>query len=188
LAQEHSGRGAALAAPPVRAKLVLPHPMPHSRVQIRDLQNHRLVAAIEFLSPTNKRGPGRKQYLRKRLHILHSTAHLIELDLLRRGRRLPWTGELPPASYYVYLSRAGTRPDIDIWPITLGEHLPVVPVPLLDGDADVALDLQQALTGVYEASRYDLLLYYTDAPEVPLASAEAEWVDRVLKDKGLRQK
>jgi hypothetical protein len=160
--------------------------MPHSQVEIRDLQDHRLVTAIEFLSPTHKRGAGRKQYLRKRLHILRSTTHLIELDLLRHGRRLPWTRKLPPASYYVYLSRAETRTEIDIWHLGLPQALPEVPVPLLNGDPDVPLDLQMALTAVYDSSRYDLLLNYSEPSDIPLAPAQADWVDRWLKQKGCR--
>jgi hypothetical protein len=184
--QVESGSATAIAPPPVRARLVLPHRMPHSRVEIRDLQNHRLVAAIEFLSPTNKRGAGRKQYLRKRLQILRSTTHLIELDLLRQGRRLPWTRKLPPASFYAYLCRADTRTEMEIWPITLSQELPVIPVPLLPGDADVPLELQQALTAVYDSSQYGLLLNYGAEPDVPLSPAEATLVDRILREKGHR--
>jgi len=183
---EAVGHPTAVAEPPVRAKLVLPHRMPHSQVEIRDLQNHRLVTAIEFLSPTNKRSLGRKQYLRKRLQILHSTAHLIELDLLRQGQRLPWSGKLPAASYYVYLSRADTRREIGIWPIALSARLPVIPVPLLKPDPDVLLDLQQAVAAVYESSRYELLLNYGADPDVPLTGAQAKWANRLLREKGLR--
>jgi hypothetical protein len=186
LSQERAGSAVAIAGPPVRSRLVLPHRVPHSQVEIRDLKDRRLVAAIEFLSPTNKRGPGRRQYLRKRLQILRSTAHLIELDLLRHGRRLPWSLKPPPASYYVYVSRATTRSEIDIWPIALAQPLPVVPVPLLNNDPDVPLDLQQAVTAVYDASRYDVLLNYADDPDVPLGADEAAWVDRLLKEKGCR--
>jgi hypothetical protein len=186
VASEGLGRSTAIAEPPVRARLVLPHPMPHSQVEIRDLQDHRLVTAIEFLSPTNKRGLGRKQYLRKRLQILHSTAHLLELDLLRQGRRLPWSGKPPAASYYLYLSRADKRQDIGIWPIDLAAPLPVVPVPLLHPDPDVPLDLQQAVAAVYDASHYELLLNYGAEPDVPLPAAQANWADRLLREKGLR--
>ena len=176
----------AVSDAPVHAPLVLPHPQPHSQVEIRDLQNNRLVTAIEFLSPTNKRGPGRKQYLRKRLRILQSKAHLIELDFLRRGRRLPWNGDPPPASYYVYLSRADRRSEIGIWPLALADRLPVIPVPLLNGDPAVPLDLQQAVNDVYSASQYDLLLNYTECPDIPLEPSEKAWVDNLLKEKGIR--
>jgi hypothetical protein len=46
--------------------------------------------------------------------------------------------------------------------------LPVVPVPLLPGDADVTLDLQQALTNVYDLLGYDLAIDYSGPPELSL--------------------
>ncbi|HEV8061435.1 MAG TPA: DUF4058 family protein, partial [Gemmataceae bacterium] len=184
--RQHSKSPLAIAEAPVQLRLVLPHRRPHSQIEIRDLQKNRLVTAIEFLSPTNKRAPGRKQYLRKRLRILQSRAHLIELDLLRRGRRLPWSGNPPPASYYVYLSRAEKRPEIGIWPLALPDRLPVIPVPLLNDDPAVPLDLQQAVNAVYDSCRYDLLLNYGDGPDVPFASTEMAWVDQMLREKGIR--
>src|SRR5437667_9779410 len=44
---------------------VVPVPIPHYRIEIRDVESRELVTAIEFLSPTNKKGKGRRQYLRK---------------------------------------------------------------------------------------------------------------------------
>ncbi len=55
-------------------------------VEIRDRRNRQLVTGIELLSPANKRpGGDRDQYLAKRQRILASTAHLVEIDLLRGG-------------------------------------------------------------------------------------------------------
>jgi hypothetical protein len=183
---ESPGQVTVMAAAPVQTKLILPHRVPLSQVEIRDLENRLLVTTIEFLSPANKRGQGRKQYLHKRLQILRSKVHLIELDWLRRGQRLPWSGQLPPASYYVYLSRGNRRSVIDVWPIKPAQLLPVIPVPLLNGDPDVPLDLQQAFSAVYDASRYDRLLNYRQDPEVPLTATEMAWLDKLLKEKGYR--
>src|SRR5947209_14772918 len=44
----------------------LPEPIPHISVEIRDVAERRLVACIEVLSPTNKRGTGREEYAAKR--------------------------------------------------------------------------------------------------------------------------
>ena len=46
----------------------------------------QVVTAIEVLSPINKRGAGRDQYLEKQSQFLQSEVHLIEIDLLRRGK------------------------------------------------------------------------------------------------------
>src|SRR5262249_19160790 len=77
--------------------------VPHVWVEIRDTAHRKLVTAIEFLSRTNKRGAGREEYLEKREKLLLSTAHLMEIDLLRRGRRVPMQEPLPAGAYFVLL-------------------------------------------------------------------------------------
>jgi hypothetical protein len=165
----------------VAVATVMLTPVPHVTVEIRDVPDRQLVTAIEVLSPTNKRGEGRSEYLAKRQRLLLSTAHLMEIDLLRQGQRVPMQQPLPPAPYFVLLCRAETRPFSEVWPIALNEPLPVVPVPLLPGDADVSLDLQQALTTIYNLLGYDLAIDYTNPPEVPLRSDEAAWVEERLR-------
>lgn len=172
---EPTASGAAVATAPVQLQTVIPEPVPHVSVEIRDVANRQLVTAIEVLSPTNKRGEGRVEYLSKRRRIMLSTAHLLEIDLLREGQRVPMLDPLPAADYYVFLSRAENRPLVDVWPIGLDAGLPEVPVPLLPGDADVMLDLQQAFTTIYDLLGYDLAVDYTAPPEVPLRADAAAW-------------
>ena len=162
-------------APPLRLATVMPVSVPFVTVEIRDLENRQLVTAIEVLSPANKRGTTRREYLAKRHRLLMSTAHLMEIDLLREGHRVPMRQPLPPAPYFVLLSRAESRPVTDVWPIELSQPLPVVPVPLLPGDADVELDLRAALAAVYDRFSYDLAVDYTQPPEPPLKPAEETW-------------
>ena len=77
--------------------------------------------------------------------------------------------ELPDAPYFVLLNRVERRPIVDVWPILLTAPLPVVPVPLLPGDADVPLDLQATFTAMDDLLGYDLLLDYNQPPDVPLS-------------------
>jgi hypothetical protein len=88
---------------------------------------------------------------------------------------------LPSAPYFIFLSRAAKRPLTEIWPLSLKEPLPVVPIPLLPGDADVALDWQQVFTTTYELLGYDLALDYTQPPEIPLPKAEVAWAEALLR-------
>jgi hypothetical protein len=71
--------------------------------------------------------------------------------------------------------------DLDWYAITLDQPLPGVPVPLLPGDADVILDLQRALTTIYDQLRFDLAMDYSHPPEVPLPPQTAAWVDEHLR-------
>lgn len=166
---------------PLTLTTVMPAPVPHSWVEIRDTQNRKLVTAIEFLSPTNKRGEGRRDYLQKRRRILASTVHLIEIDLLRQGKRVPMRQRLPPAAYFVFLSRAGQRPKTEVWPIPLQASLPTIPVPLLPPDADVLLELQLAFTNVYDLCGYDLSVDYTKPPKVVLPPELNAWAEERLR-------
>jgi hypothetical protein len=176
--------GAAVPEAPMHLALVMPEEVPQITLEIHDVAERSLVTAIEVLSTTNKRGEGREEYLVKRRRLLRSAAHLLEIDLLRSGQRVPMADPLPRAPYFVILSRAERRPVADVWPLSLGERLPSVPIPLLPDDADVALDLQQVLTQMYDAFGYDLDLDYVKPPAVPLEPEDAAWARALLDQAG----
>jgi hypothetical protein len=178
--------GAALLEPPLELDTVISIPVSHVWIKILDVRRRRLVTAIEFLSPTNKQGKGRTRYLKKRRRLLLSEAHLIEIDLLRKGRRVPMADPLPAAPYFVLLSRRGRRPGTGVWPIGLDEPLPDVPVPLLDDDPDVPLHLQAAFEAVYDQGNMGQLIDYTIEPDVPLGADWAAWSDPFLRQAGKR--
>lgn len=149
-------------------------------VEIYHTADEVLVTAIEILSPVNKQ-PSHEaytDYLRKRRELLHSEVHLMEIDLLRAGTRPRLSQPVPPAPYYVMLSRANRRPDVEVWPLQLQAKLPV---PLLAPDSDAPLDLGQAVVAVYERGGYDVQI--DDAQPVPppaLPNEETAWVDEHL--------
>ena len=157
---------------------------------IINYETEHLVTAIEILSFANKR-PGHAAYLtyrRKRRAILASTAHLLEIDLLRAGERSPLAEPLPEAPYFIILSRAERRPVAEVWPLRLQEPLPILPVPLLPPDPDVPLDLGHALSTIYDRSGYDLRIDYTQRPPAPTLSAEdGAWLEAHLRTVGKRQ-
>jgi hypothetical protein len=165
---------------------VIPESLPHVSIEIRDTAHRQLVTAIEILSPTIKRGDRRLEYFSKRRRILVSTAHLVEIDLLRQGQRVPKQQPLPAAQYFVFLSRADERPMNSVWPVALNQPLPTIPIPLLSGDPDTLLDLQQAFTAVYDLLGYDLALDYTQPPDIPLEGQAALLATTLLRDAGLR--
>ena len=182
----YAGREAGIAAAPLRLATVIAAPIPHITIEVRDVAERRLVTAIEVLSPSNKRGRSRDEYLQKRQRLLRSLSHLMEIDLLRSGRRVPMARPLPPAPYFVFLSRAECRPITEVWPIALDQPLPTVPVPLLEGDADVPLDLQLALASVYDVYGFDLDVDYRKPPEVTLGPEAMAWAEERLRERGLR--
>ena len=74
----------------------------------------------------------------------------------------------------------------EVWPFTISQPLPIVPVPLLAGDGDVPLNLQGALNTVYDLSGFDLVIDYTQPPDVPLPPEAAAWADNLLRAAGKR--
>lgn len=178
--------GVGVLTPPLKLDTLISIPVNHVWVKILDLSNRLLVTAIEFLSPTNKRGAGRKRYLKKRRRLLLSQAHLLEIDLLRSGRRVPMADPLPAAPYFVLLSRAQERPSTAVWPIALEDALPTVAVPLLPNDPDVDLHLQQVFQSVYDLGNMEYLIDYHHDPDVPLPSDLAAWSDQLLRQAGKR--
>jgi len=174
------------ATAPLVLDALVPEATPQTFVEIRDVQERRLVTAIEVLSPTNKRGEGGEEYKKKRQQLLSSDAHYLEIDLLRIGERFPLAGPLPSVPYFVFLSRAEQRPRVEVWPIPLDQPLPTVPIPLLPGDADVSLDLQQAFQTIYELFEYDQAADHSGAPSVSLTPEQAAWAEARLRSAGLR--
>ncbi len=81
--------------PPLRLKTPVELPTRLVTLYIREAATMKLVTVIELLSPVNKRGEGRREYLQRRNEVLDSAAHLVEIDLVRQGRPMPFLGELP---------------------------------------------------------------------------------------------
>jgi hypothetical protein len=160
---------------PLRIATVMPELAEQVTVEIVESSSRKLVTAIEVLSPANKRGDGREEYLRRRRQYLLSDAHLMEIDLLRAGERVPMRQRLPSVPYFVFLSRVEARPWTDVWPVPLDAALPKVPVPLRGGDPDVDLNLQLALTAVYDSFGYAAMIDYARAPEPPLDAEQSTW-------------
>ncbi|PDW02778.1 DUF4058 family protein [Candidatus Viridilinea mediisalina] len=193
LYERESPKAAALAAtieaPSLTGTALLDIPTRYARIEIRAVNDETLVTAIELLSPVNKRpgAEGVDAYEKKRRELFTAGVHLLEIDLLRGGKRpqLAPSTQLPAAPYFVFLSRAEHWPEIDIWACTFERPLPTVPVPLRRPDPDAALPLNQVLHQVYRNARYDLQIDYRAAPPPPdLSATDAAWLEAHLRERG----
>ncbi len=173
-------------------------PVRHTFVEVRDAaRGHKLVTFIEIVSPSNKKpGPDRRAYENKQREVLESDASVIELDLLRTGRRLLPYLELEAAvhdigcDYLMLLNRASLREDrwmdYTLYPVKLRETLPCIPVPLAGADPDVLLDLQVAFNRAYLDGPYLRAVDYTAEPDPPLREEDRPWAAELLRAAGLR--
>jgi len=176
-----SSAAAAIAPAPVTIPLTIATQIRQASIEVRDVANNKLVTSIEIISPSNKREPGLSTYLAKRDELQIAEVHLLEIDLIRRGKR-PWPEEnLPQSPYLATLIRA-RHIRADVWPIGLRECLPVLPVPLRQPDPDVPLDLQAALDMIYDEADYSLTLdYAAPSPESPLTDDDAAWAAECVR-------
>src|SRR5581483_2163444 len=100
---------------PVTLALVIEEETHERHIEILHRPDRTLVAVLELLSPANQEEPGRTVYLRKRNTLLYHPVHIVEVDLLLKGQRLPLEQELPAGDYYVLLSRSDDRPRCQVY-------------------------------------------------------------------------
>jgi len=184
-AQQRMVREPSLATTITPATIHIPVSLPihvrQTKVEVRDVGGNVLVTSIEILSPANKREPGLSDYQTKRDELRLAGVNVLEIDLIRRGTRLWISDNLPHTPYLAVLARGG-QVEAEVWPISLHDQLPVLPVPLRSPDPDVPLDLQAAIHTVYEEARYDLTIDYRQPPPEPeLSEEERLWIARRLR-------
>jgi len=154
----------------------------HRYLRIVDSEERRVVTVLEVLSPANKTASSiGEAYRLKREEYIASGLNLVEIDFLRGGIRPSLGDPAPPvADYYVLVNRATDRPRLGIWPISVRETLPPIPVPIDEEVPDVVLDLRQALDRVYDEGRYFDQLNYSESPQLPLREPDASWARDLL--------
>ena len=152
--------------------------------------DRRLVTAIELLSPANKKPgeKGRDLYLRKQTELLDSKTHLVEIDLLRGGEHTTAVPaerlrrSVPRFTYHVCSHRYDHFEDFLIYPIQLAEPLPTINIPLMPGDGEVPVNLQQVFARTYDAGPYHREIdYRAHLPLPEVTSAELEWIGKKLE-------
>lgn len=165
------------------ALLTIPdvEPIEEHYLVLRAIGRNEAVTVVELLSPTNKSlSDGRNEYLAKRRKLMRSRVNVIEIDLLRSGRRLPTVEPLPSADYFAFVARATQRPQVEVYSWMLADKLPTIPVPLSEGDPDVSLDLQAVFELTYGRAGFSYSLDYKQLVEPPLKDNEAQWLERQL--------
>ena len=174
-------------ASPVMVRLPVPEEVRERFLEVREVGTGEVVTTLEVLSPSNKRsGKGRQVYEEKRLKILGSQTHLVEIDLIRGFRPLPWQGNVDPTTYRIIVSEADQRPMAALYGFHLADPVPTFPLPLQAEDPPVAVDLQRLIQELYDRASYDLAIDYRQDPTPALNAADTAWVHNLLAQQGLR--
>jgi hypothetical protein len=168
------------AAQPLVAELPLPEEVTERYLEIRTIPEQQVITVIEILSPSNKlTREGRAQYEVKRLKVLGSATHLVEIDLLRAG--LPFPMKAPGHNdYRIIISRSQHRPRADIYLFGVRDLIPAFPIPLRPGETEPTLPLNHILHELYEQGGYDLIIDYRQPPQSPLSAEDAAWARQLV--------
>jgi hypothetical protein len=161
---------------PVRHQDAPPH------LEILD-ERGGIVTVIELLSPINKQGEY-QDFLRKRYQLLKSGVHLVELDLLRDGQRIPASSDID-TPYVCLVSRAHDYPQTPLWTFTFADACPILPVPLHPDDPDVKLQPGLAVAQAYAVEFEGFVDYKADPPGY-LTDGWRQEIEQVLRAKNLR--
>ena len=153
-------------------------------IEIRERGGARVVTVIEVLSPSNKRkGEGRKKYLKKQREVLASDASLVEIDLLRGGKRTLAVTDIPTAharDALVCISPGWRRSRRELYALPFASKLPNIPIPLRPQEKPILVDLQALVDHVYDAGRYSDI-DYTQPLEPPLSVEQEAWLKTLLE-------
>jgi len=156
-------------------------------LEVREAATGDVVTVVELLSPTNKHpGEGRRLYEEKRMQVLGTRTHLVEIDLLRGGEPMRMWGDGRDSHYRILVSRAERRPRAELYAFNLQDAIPPFPLPLRPGDEEPVVELGPLLHALYDRAGYDLAVDYTADPVPPLEGDDAAWADQLLCEKGLR--
>ena len=143
-----------------------------------------VVTVVESLSPKKKRpGRGRSLYERQREGIFGSSAHFVEIDLLRGWEPPSMYGPDEAGDYRILVSRSEQRPRAQLYTWTVMEPIPAIALPLIGHD-ELLLNLKPVIDAACD--RTDLLVNYQRDPLPPLSFEESLWLETFLQDVGMR--
>jgi len=148
---------------------------------IQEVPSRKLVTVIEVLSPTNKKTKdARAQYVDKRSELLRSRVNFVEIDLLRGGEPMPLLNPPPSSDYRILICRPGRKPGAELASFSIKTPIPTIPVPLLPGDPEPNLDLNDIVHALYDRAGYDLSIDYQQPPVPRLRGKDKSWAATIL--------
>ncbi|MEC4813424.1 MAG: DUF4058 family protein [Scytonema sp. PMC 1069.18] len=165
---------------PLKVNVPMTEEVRENYLEIRQVGTGKVVTVIEVLSPKNKRvGEGRSKYNTKRMLVLDSQSHLVEIDLLRTGDPQPISG-IVRSDYRILVSRSDKRPEAELYPFNLRDPIPMFQLPLQPKDDEPIVNLYEVLEDVYEEAALELVIDYSQQPVPPVTEETFQWIQTLL--------
>lgn len=173
---QKSPKSASAVLEPVVIPMLIEEETREAYVKILHHPDNTLVTVLEVLSPTNKCEPGRSAFRTKHNELLKQSVHLVNLDLLVGGKRLPLKKPYPPGDFFALVARADLVPDCLVYPWSLRDPLPVISIPLLPEDGDIEIDLAPVYATALERGDYESSIDYARPLSIRIGKPDADWV------------
>jgi hypothetical protein len=172
----------------VSVRVPVPDHVRETWLEVRSAASGEVVTVVELLSPSNKRrgSRGRRRYEAKRMAVLGTRTHLVEIDLIRDGEPMAFHGTDRRSDYRLLISRGDRRPNAQAWLFSVREPIPTFRLPLRRGDAEPEVDVGALLRELYETLGYDASVDYRADAVPPLADDDRAWADAVPRAAGRR--
>ncbi|MBI2898654.1 MAG: DUF4058 family protein [Planctomycetes bacterium] len=179
---ERSTEGGIATEQALTVTVPVPDRMRETYLEVRTVGEGKVVTVLELLSPTNKRpGKGRELYEEKRMHVLETRTHLVEIDLLRAGDPMTVYGATRSSDYRILVSRGNRRPRASLFVFGVRDAIPSFRLPLRSGDEEPQVELGRILRELYDRAAYDLRVDYRKDPVPPLREEDRSWSRDLLK-------
>jgi Protein of unknown function (DUF4058) len=172
---------AVLELEPVMIPRIILEEVRETFIRVIHRTDRKLVTVVELLSPDNKAGTGYGAYMAKRDDLCRGEVHLVELDFLAGGHRMPMAGPLPPGDAFAIVARWNRRPVCEVYPWSIRRPLPTIRFPLLAPEPDVALDLAAIFATTFERGRYARSIDYQAPLAIGLNPEDRAWAEALAK-------
>ncbi len=155
------------------------YPFRQATVEVRRTDGGQLIAAIEIISPANKREPGLTDYQQKRKRLYQAGVHLLEIDLIRRGVRPIRLLEAPQTPYLMDLVRSHCRKDRAL-ACALARYASAGACAAWTSTIQTCRwSLNEILATIYDEAAYDLSIDYSAPPPPPAAVRRGRGLDAI---------
>jgi hypothetical protein len=153
---------------------------------IRRKTSRKLVTVVEVFVLGTKSYCGGHDYTEKRKAQLNEPVHLVELDLLVSGYRMPLPSKAPPSGdCFAFIWHRKRRPYCSAVGWTVRQPIPTIGIPLRDPDPDFRCDLAKVFTLAYDAGGFAKKVKYYEACPAQLDMGDLFWAQELVREKGV---
>ena len=99
--------------------------------------------------------------------------------MIRDGEPMPYEGRRVASDHRILVSASRSRSRALLFPLTVRDPIPVVPLSLVPEDAEPPMDLGTILHAVLERARFDLRLRYNQPSMPPLRDEDVAWAGTI---------